>query len=155
MKCPKCGKEATYDERRECWQCFECNPVLKEPVIVEEPKRNYLDVHLTDERVREIVREEIENYLIEQLKSKEVGSEIDELHRPDETDEHRPDETDEHRPALSTATPNVETVVEVKQPYDWRLEAKKLGIPLLHRTKVDVLADIKAKKEGEVNVDAA
>jgi len=147
MKCPKCGKEATYDERRECWQCFECNPVLKEPVIVEEPKRNYLDVRLTDERVREIVREEIENYLIEQVKSKEVGSEIDELHRPDETDEHLR--------ALSTATPNVETVVEVKQPYDWRLEAKRLGIPLFHRTKVDVLADIKAKKESEVNVDAA
>ena len=115
-KTVNCKKELTYLEDAKCWRCLVCNPLPKAKPAVES-KTKYLDVKVTEERVREIfteqeerireiVRDELENWYIQ---------------RPPVTREEVPE--------------------------TWRQQAKRLGIPVSQQTggvrkKVDVLADI-------------
>lgn len=139
-KCPKCGEKVTYDEARGCYECLICYPKNRVIPVQEEEKKVYIDVKPNEERVdamindalnmhiktdgeriREIVRDELENWHIQ--KPPMTVTEVDD------------------------ATGDVIGEVEV----NWRQQAKSLGIPLGKvggvgaRKKEDVMADIAAK----------
>jgi hypothetical protein len=117
-KCRYCGTELTYDEKRKCSVCLVCNPPSK--VAAPEPvKTKYIDVKMTEKRVREIVIDELENWHIR--KPPVTKSEVKEL------------TNDESAPLPDSSKPN------------WRTQAKELGIELFHRTKEDVLVEIEAR----------
>lgn len=57
-----CKKELTYLEEAGCWRCLVCNPIPKEAVVKQGNKTKYVDVPWTEERIRDIVRDELENW---------------------------------------------------------------------------------------------
>lgn len=60
-----CKKELTFLDDSKCWRCLICNPLPKEEPAPPKEKKPFLDVHITEERVREIVRDELENWHIQ------------------------------------------------------------------------------------------
>lgn len=129
-----CKRPLTYLEKQGCWRCLVCNPLPKDaPKPIKEKK--FLDVKMTEvqvaemitkklaeqveigeERIREIVINELENWHIQ--KPPVTQNEIMEA---------------------------IETEKDISPDKDWRQQAKDLGIELFHRTKADVLAEIEAK----------
>lgn len=130
-KTVNCKRELTYLEDTKCFRCLICNPITKtEPL--KEKERKYVDVKLTevrvreiiaeltigDERIREVVREELENWHIQ---------------KP---------------PVTKAQILDDEAVIKVEitdSGKDWRAEAKALNISLYHKTKEKVLAEIAEK----------
>ena len=119
MKCRKCEGELTKDVKRGCLVCMRCNPPIKF-VPQEKKETNYVDVPWTEEKIRELVRDEIENWHIPRLKDEAGGL----------------------MPTEIVVTPEPELT--------WRQKAKALGIRTSQRKKVDVLADIKEKESTVV-----
>ncbi len=138
-----CKRPLTFLEGPKCWRCLVCNPIPKDVPKAKQEKK-FLDVKMTDnrvreilgeqiivseERIREIVQDELMNWHIQ--KPPVTKTEIEELSEPE---------------GSTTATD-----ISV-QPLTWRQQAKELGISLHQSTggvrkKVDVLADIEAKTE--------
>ena len=54
-----CKRPLTYLEDSKCWRCLVCNPLPIEAPPAPEKEHKYLDVQMTEERVREIVRDEL------------------------------------------------------------------------------------------------
>lgn len=140
-ECKFCKTELFYDEKRGCSVCLKCNPLSTAPVVTEKPKSNYVDVTMTEKRIREIVRDELENWHIQ---------------KPPMTR----DEIIDERLNLSGSPVKKSGVQELTEDeivvtkVNWRARAKELGIPIYDqerkrpRKKVDVLADIAEKTKS-------
>lgn len=141
-KCRRCSNELTEDPKRKCKVCLTCYPKALETTIPppEPEKKAFLDVKMTEERVREIVRDELENWHIQKpsLKATEVAALLEEATTLPEGVFRSPEELE----AL-----NKEKVVVAG---DWRAQAKALNISLFHKTKEKVLAEIAEKKNEAV-----
>lgn len=140
-----CKRELTYLEDTKCWRCLVCKPLPKGTEVLEEVKKEYIDRTVNEntlearlvefeEKVREIVRDELENWHIQ--KPSVTATEIQGLTQ---------DVVIKDEVGLE---PHIET---------WRQTAKRLNIPLAKETggarkKVDVLADIEAKQTEPVPV---
>lgn len=131
--CRYCGEELSYDEKRDCKVCLICHPGKPDAPAKPTPEKpKFLDERMTEARVREIVRDEMENW-----------------HIP------KPSVTKEE---VENLTNNVVVEPKVKEK-TWRDKAKEMGVPTHYkvdgkhaggmRKKVDVLADIKAKETKE------
>lgn len=129
-KCRRCNGELTRDEKRNCWECLACYPKNRVQPAPPKEERKYIDVAMTEGRVREIVRDELENWHIQKpsvtkIEISEANKEI--LSRPvfDET--------------------NSGIVITEIDGVPWRQKAKELGINTFQMKKVDVLEEIKIK----------
>jgi hypothetical protein len=127
MKCRLCGTELVKDEVRNCMYCEVCHPPRIEPEPEPEKEKKLLDVQMTEERVREIIRDELENW-----------------HIPSNT--HFEGTAEDLINKLETLKPKPENSIDK----NWRSMAKELEIPLAKptggaRKKVDVVEDIKSR----------
>jgi hypothetical protein len=110
-----------------CLRCLKCNPMPNGNKIVKAKKENVrVDVPWTEERIRDIVRDELENWHQTTVLTKQKEG------------------WGEDEPVV------VATDVAVPDKVDWRGQAKKLGVSLVKetggaRTKASVLEDIEAK----------
>ena len=144
-----CKRPLTYMEKQKCWRCLVCNPLPKDAPQPKKEKK-FLDVAMTDERVkeilaervtvseehiREIVRDELENWYIQKppVTANEVINEV-----------LPPVELPEGAMRTDEDMAKIEAEREIVSQ-DWRAQAKALGIPLYHKKKEDVLAEIEAK----------
>lgn len=132
-----CKKELTYLKESGCWRCLICNPLPKEKPAPPKEKKPFLDVHITEARAREIVRDELENWHIQ---------------KPSVTKEEVKTYTDMDIPSTTINLETAGDIVEIKE-LTWRQQAKDLGISLMQptggvRKKADVLADIAVRKAG-------
>ena len=64
-KTVNCKQELTFLEEQGCWRCLVCNPLPKKNSVPPPEKKKYLDVAMTESMVREIVRDELENWHIQ------------------------------------------------------------------------------------------
>lgn len=126
QKCRRCNGELAHDEKRNCMFCPICYPPNRTQPSPPKEKPKLVDVAMTEERVREIVRDELENWHIR--KPPVTKTEVEELTISDTFNQKR----------LDTMS--------------WRLQAKELGIELYHRTKADVLAEIETRLSGSKQV---
>ena len=183
--CRYCGEELSYDEARQCSTCLNCHPPkTATPAPAKETK--YLDVKLTEgrvkemikeneERIRDIVRDELENWHIQ--KPPVTREEVTPMVLTDTpttfTSEANIPEQIGGTTNTTLANPTMEynkkvAEEEAKIPEridntligalgtNWRKQAKALGIPLHKepkgsgmRKKEDVLKDINARTSGE------
>lgn len=126
--CRYCHAELSFDEKRKCRVCWICHPPEEPKKAEPKPKPKFLDERMTEERVREIVQDELENWHIQ-----------------------KPPVTKEDIERINS-TNTVPTEMEVKEK-TWRDKAKEMGIKLHQETggvrkKVDVLADIERTESG-------
>lgn len=149
-KTQTCKRPLTYLEASKCWRCLICNPI---PKNVPKPKKEkkFLDVAMTEKRVAEMIREAgkdgilSENTLTEIMKEsirEIVQDELMNWHIP------KPPVTKEEVNAVLSQPvfpDDGELVASKVEKIDWRQQAKELGIPLFHRKKEEVLAEIKEK----------
>lgn len=63
--CNHCRAELTYDEKRNCMVCRVCHPEGGDKPLVPQTKPKLLDVKFTEEQIRAIVRDELENWHIQ------------------------------------------------------------------------------------------
>ncbi len=155
MKCKRCGNELTEDKERGCMECLVCYPKNRVVPVQEEEKKTYLDVIPNEVRVAEMIanagkdgvlnRHELTEIMIESIREI-VRDELENWHI-----QKPPVTRDEIRDTDLTASESTElqAVVAVTN-MTWRQEAKALGIRLSQptggaRKKVDVLAEIKAR----------
>ena len=116
MKCKNndCGEELTFMEESKCFRCLKCKPIVKKRQVPKKSESKYIDVPWTEDRIRKIVREELEDWHIQ-------------------------------KPPVTKK--EIDTITE--QPVaTWREQAKELGIPLYHKTKKQVLAEIVEKTKA-------
>ena len=124
-----CKRPLTYLEKSKCWRCLVCNPLTKTAPTIE-PKKKYVDVKMTEERVREICQDVLENWHIQ-----------------------KPPVTTEELEKL-TGTNNAEVPIKT-EPETWRQKAKRMGVKTHNdytggaRKKVDVLAEMEAKEASQ------
>lgn len=166
-KCKRCNGELSEDLKRKCLVCLTCYPNALNPPIAPLPVKDtkkYLDVKMTEEMVREICRDEMRNWHVQEppvtaeetevLTATEAIEQMKLDKKPEEDTGARarpdPGGFDEMTPAQVKAAREGRLDDE---PLDWRAEAKKLGVPLNKptggaRKKIEVLADIKAKNEA-------
>lgn len=127
MKCRYCETELTQMETG-CVRCLKCNPIKKGVAPVPKEEKKYIDVKLTEERVREIFREEFENW-----------------HSPAvETKVHVPLTQDDIDKKLESG----ELVHREPEELTYRQQAKLLGIKTFGKKKEEVLEEIKAKQNA-------
>ena len=150
----KCKRPLTFlGPPQNCWRCLVCNPI-RETKPTEKLKKKYIDVTITDKMVREIVKEELQSLskdTIDEEKIREIV--MDEManwhiQKPPATR----DEITEAVGAGGGQTEVIEPTV-ITGP-TWRQRAKELSVPLNKETggsrlKVDVLADIEAATKTE------
>ncbi len=144
-----CKRPLTYLEEQGCWRCLVCNPMPKAaPKPIKEKK--FLDVKMTEKQVSIMITKR----LVEQV---EIGEEkIREIVRDELENWHiqKPPITKDEMTKLETAgtsqTINESRMEQAKEPEppDWRQQAKDLGIELFHRKKVDVMKDIEEAENG-------
>lgn len=121
-KTVSCKRELTYMEETKCYRCLVCNPLPKAKLAAPtEEKSRYVDVPWTEERIRAIVHDELQNW-----------------HVP------KPSVTAKEVTKLTTTEPSGE-----EPQRTWRDVAKEMNVPLYDhdrkcpRKKDDVLEDIK------------
>lgn len=136
MKCKYCNTELTRDEKRNCLVCLACNPPQQTKPEPPKEEAKYLDVKLTEERVREIVKDELENWCISNPSTTKEDIESQAAEDLDSAVQTQSD--------ADAAT----SVADTASTVNWRAQAKALGIPLFQRKKEDVLADIAKKTKS-------
>lgn len=136
-----CKRPLTYLEDSKCWRCLICNPLPTGKPAVLKKKPEFLDVKVTEQQVAEM----IEAKLAEQV---EVGQErIREIVRDELENWHI-----QKPPAMKDEIAETWGVSDVDvTTNNWRQQAKELGIPLFQRRKVDVLKDIEEKLDSNFN----
>lgn len=83
-KCRRCNGELTRDEKRNCWECLACYPKNRVQAAPPKTEKKYIDVAMSEGRVREIVRDELENWHIQKPSvTKSETEEIDTALRTD------------------------------------------------------------------------
>ena len=138
-----CKQPLTYLEDSKCWRCLICNPIPKDVPKPKEEKK-FLDVAMTEERVNEILAERI---VVSEERIKEiVQDELMNWHVP-----KPPVMKDEIAETLPISSGEANTITDVPKPETWLQKAKRLGVKTHYdeggmRKKVDVLAEIEAKK---------
>jgi len=78
MKCKNCETELTKDEIRDCYRCLKCYPEAKKPIAPPKPESKYIDVAMTEAKVREICRDVLEDWHVPSVtkaETKEVVTE--------------------------------------------------------------------------------
>lgn len=157
-----CKRELTYLEDSKCWRCLICNPVpstapkqeeekTKSPIPVPHEVSEMIEsklaeqVEVGEERIREIVRDELENWHIQ--KPPVTKDEI-----ADVTGEPENLATLTPFAAARKSNPDYDPLLDAppkamfeETKINWRAEAKALGIKTFQRKKVDVLAEIAEK----------
>ena len=154
-KTTNCKRELTYLEESDCWRCLVCNP-LTAPAPTEKPESKYIDVKMTEKKVREIVKDEMMGSKFDEGQIRDiVRDELENWHiqKPPVTKTESELTVAKLREIAKDNPPktgNIEVPVnpELAASPNWRQQAKELGIPLFQRKKADVLADIEAKKAG-------
>ena len=144
-----CKRELTYLEESGCWRCLICNPIPKSNPTPSKEKTKYIDVAMTEGRVREIVRDELENWHIH--KPPVTATEVDNVTKIlTRIVDPPPITTRTKIEQLTTQVKDEVLGIDVlrKDAKNWREQAKELGIPLFHRKKADVLAEIKERTNG-------
>ena len=176
-----CKRPLTWMEKQKCWRCLICNPIPKDVPKLKEEKK-FLDVKVTEEqvakmiderahgtiseeRIREIVQDELMNWHIQKPPIDRTETEKifeDEYARPDmplSESERKTVETGTkalvEQMAAKEEAIEVEIMDESPPPFNWRAQAKELGISLMQSTggarkKVDVLAEIESRKVASV-----
>ena len=142
----KCKRPLTrLGPPQNCWRCLVCNPIAETAPTVKK-RQKYIDVTLTEEMVREIIKEEFGSVStgIDEEKIREiVQDELANWHiqKPSVTR----DEIAETIAPSSAVEPT------------WRQRAKELGVPLHKepagsgmRKKEDVLADMERLGEPPI-----
>ena len=147
----KCKKPLTrLGPPQNCWRCLVCNPIAKTAPTVKK-KDKYIDVKLTKEMVREIIKEELSSVStgINEEKIREIV--IDEManwhiQKPPVTRDEIAEATGASEPESNV---HIDVQVPTVKPETWRQRAKELGVPLHKepagsgmRKKEDVLADM-------------
>ena len=133
-----CKRPLSYIEKTGCWRCLICNPWPKD-MKTEEKERSYLDVKMTDERVKELVGNQL---TADDVRKIVVDSMYEFMAKP----VHDPD-----YPQPITVLPEAEITIK---PETWRQKAKRLGVVTHHpdgggmRKKVEIMADME-KIENE------
>lgn len=138
MKCKYCNTELTRDEKRNCLVCLACNPPQKTKPDPPKEETKYLDVHVTEKRVAEIVTEQEEWF------RKIIRDELENWYIPKPSTAK---EDVESQPAEDLDSV-VQTQSDAATDANWRAQAKALGIPLFQRKKEAVLADIAKKTKS-------
>ena len=142
MKCRGCETELIRDEERDCLYCPVCHPPQKKVSPEEKPETKYIDVTMTEARVRALITEhqEAEDERIREI----VQDELIAWTKPVTTEGIEP----------VVVSPEKEILVEIPEldkHKNWRSEAKELEIELYDkenrksRLKADVITDIDAK----------
>lgn len=144
MECRNCKGELTK-VKGGCLRCLKCNPII-DVGAPQKRETKYVDVTITESRVREIVRDELENWHIQKppVTKKEAETMADVAVK--EVLGENPADTAVKK-MLGTSTINTDGPI-ISEP-TWRDEAKELGIPLFHKKKADVLKEIEARKQDE------
>ena len=62
IHCRYCREELTVIKKTGCRRCLNCHPINDVPVVPFKKETKYVDITLTEGRVREIVRDELENW---------------------------------------------------------------------------------------------
>ena len=144
-----CKRPLTYLEEQGCWRCLVCNPMPKDvPKPIKEKK--FLDVKTTEGQVAEMITKKLTEHIeVSEEKIREiVRDELENWHiqKPPVTK----DEIEEYPTAVISQTINESRIEQAKEPEppDWRQQAKDLGIELFHRKKVDVMKDIEEAENG-------
>ena len=149
QKCRRCNGELSYDEKRDCSYCPICYPPNRvQPAQIKE-KPKYIDVAMTEARVREIVKDEMMGSKFDEGQIRDiVRDELENWHiqKPSITKEDVKELATEADTKIAEA--RAFAANETKKTTDWRQEAKALGIPLFQRKKADVLAEIASKTKG-------
>ncbi len=153
MKCRRCDTKLVEDPKRGCSVCLKCYPnALKaQPIPLPKKQENKrVGMAMTDEMVREIVRDELSK--TGRKMETRTASEVVE---DDDFGEMTATEVAEARKGNTeikelTAT---EVIAEMDITDNYRAHAKALGIPLNQptggaRKKIDVLADIAEKTKS-------
>lgn len=126
MVCKRCLGDLLHDDKRVCNYCPSCNPLPKEQPKPEVKEKRYVDVKLTEGRVKELIQQIVPGMIMDKLEDWYIQ-------KPPVTK----DEVDE------SIIVDPEQEVEIA---DWRTRAKELGISLYHKKKEDVLEEIKLKE---------
>ncbi len=183
QKCRRCNGDLVRDEQRNCLICPICYPPNRTSPVIEKEESKYLDVQMTEarvrkilaeqvevgeERIREIVRDELENWHIH--KPPVTKTDIDEM---SDVDKAAMESATDHDEALATLTPfaaarksnpDYDPLIDAppkamlqETKINWRVQAKALGIKTFQRKKVDVLAEIaeKTKNKEQSSVESS
>lgn len=140
--CTHCRAELMRDEKRGCSYCPRCHPLQKPAPPVKEKPKNYVDVKLTEARVKELIEELVPPMIRDELENWHIQ-------RPPVTKTEIETYLEQH-----PETPTVTTV----DGKPWREQAKELGVPMYDkenkkpRLKVDVIKEIEAKLAELVTV---
>lgn len=138
-KCRYCKTETVWDEKGACWRCPKCHPPTDGKPTPPKEKPKLLDIKFTEEQIRNIVRDELENWHIK--KPAVTRDEVEKL-----TDKERLSKAIEKSFMAKTAhKSDAMGPTEASVP-NWRQQAKELGIKIFGKKKVDILAEIEAKK---------
>ena len=139
MNCKMCHTELTKmpEKQGDCLRCLTCKPIPKDVPKEPEPEGNKkVDVKVTEARVREIVRDELENWHI----NKPPVTQKDIMRITNDAGDI----------VLANVELDGETTVTSNEPFimeplNWRDQAKALNISLYHKKKEVVLAEIEEK----------
>jgi hypothetical protein len=130
-ECKFCKNELVWIEKAKCNRCLTCHPMPKEVKPVEKESNKRVDESWSEERIRDIVKDELENW-------------------------HKTTVLTKQREGWGEDEPVVvATDVAIGDDVNWRQRAKDLGVSLSQETggarkKVDVLADIAEKTKSPI-----
>ena len=130
--CRYCQTELSYDEERNCKICLTCNPPKQEIAPPPKSKKNFIDVKLTEERVREIFKELLSGDAVREI----VRDELENWHI------QKPPVTKKTIIGMTeVGGSTVDELVYIRE------QANILAISVKGRKKEDVLADIRRASE--------
>lgn len=158
--CSYCGGELSWIKKTEdsgCRRCLNCHPIKETKPEQPKEKPKLLDVKFTEMQIREIVRNELENWHIhkppvtrDEIAEATSGSTAltplgQQAQREGPTVAKIQEFVKENPLQEQKGTIAIPVNPELAANPNWRAQAKKLGIPLFQRKKEDVLKDIESR----------
>ena len=144
-----CKRPLTWLKESGCWRCLHCNPI-REVKPTERRRKKYLDVTMTEDIVTELIKEQIGQTSVDEERIREiVQDELANWHIPE------PPMT---RAEITTMVETLQqNAVPVEKPETYMQKAKRLNVATHHseggiRKKADVLSDIKAVEKTRPEV---
>lgn len=133
--CNHCRGKLTKDEKRGCMICRVCHPESGDKPLLPQKKPKLLDVKFTEEQIRDIIKDEM------------MGSKFDEEQIRDIVrDELENWHIQKPSVAKDEAKELTASLTDPPRDFDWRKQAKELGINSFGRKKAEVLEEIAKKK---------
>ena len=145
----KCKRPLTFlGPPQNCWRCLVCNPIT-ETRKTETPKRKYIDVTMTEDIVRKIIKEELQSVgKVESMTTITTDEErVREIVRDELADWHIP-KPSVTKAEITTMTETPAINAKPVKPETWLQKAKRLGVQTHNegtggmRKKVDIMADM-------------